>query len=157
MLQAMLNSVSGMKGHAAILRSPLHRLLNRNLMLITVTGRKSRPTYIVSVSYQRQADVVRVVSERRDRWWRNLRGGAPVTLQLQGREVKGQASMIEEVDKVLPLLTEQVQHSPTIARMLNVKRTDQGQLRMSDFSAGLIDTFATKPSAASIKAPAVTP
>ena len=117
---------------AAILRSPLHRLLSRNLMLITVIGRKSGQTITVPVSYQQRDGAVRIISERTDRWWRNLRGGAPVTLQLQGREAKGQASVIEEVDKVLPLLTEHVQHSPTIARMLNVKRTDQGQFNLPD-------------------------
>ena len=115
-----------------ILRSPLHRLISRNLMLITVTGHKSRQTYTVPVAYQQHHREVRIVSERADRWWRNLRGGAPVTLHLQGREVEGQASVIEEVDKVLPLLTEHVQHSPTIARMLNVKRNDQGQLNLPD-------------------------
>lgn len=115
-----------------ILRSPLHRLISRSLMLITVTGRKSRQTITVPVSYQLHDCEVRIVSERSDRWWRNLRGGAPVTLQLQGREVKGRASVIEEVDKVLPRLTEHVQHSPAIARMLNVKRTDQGQFNLPD-------------------------
>ncbi len=116
----------------AILRSPLHRLLSRTLMLITVTGHKSRQTYTVPVAYQQHAREVRIVSERADRWWRNLRGGAAVTVHLQGRAVKGQASVIEEVDKVLPRLTEHVQHSPTIARMLNVKRNDQGQFNLPD-------------------------
>jgi hypothetical protein len=117
---------------AAILHSPLHRLLSRNLMLITVTGRKNRQTITVPVAYQQHDREVRIVSERADRWWRNLRGGAPVMLHLQGREVEGKASVIEEVDKVLPRLTEHVQHSPTIARMLNVKRNDQGQFNLPD-------------------------
>ena len=116
----------------AILRSPLHRLLSRNLMLITVTGRQSRQTYTVPVSYQLHDCEVRIVSERSDRWWRNLRGGAPVRLNLQGREVNGQASVIEEVDKVLPRLTEHVQHSANIAKMLSVKRDGQGQFNPED-------------------------
>lgn len=117
---------------SVILRSPLHRLLSSNLMLITVIGRKSRQTITVPVAYQQHHREVRIVSERTDRWWRNLRGGAAVTVHLQGREVKGLASVIEEVDKVLPRLTEHVRHSPTIARMLNVKRNDQGQFNLPD-------------------------
>ena len=34
---------------AALLRSPLHRLASKNLMLLTVTGRKSGRTYTLPV------------------------------------------------------------------------------------------------------------
>jgi hypothetical protein len=117
---------------SAILHSPLHRLISRNLMLITVAGRKSGRAYTVPVSYQQYDREVRIVSERSDRWWRNLRGGASVTLCLQGHEITGQASVIEEVSRVLPLLTAYVQQSPAIARMLNVKRNEQGQFKLQD-------------------------
>lgn len=115
-----------------ILRSPLHRMISRNLMLITVAGRKSGRPYTMPVSYQLRDREVRIVSERSDRWWRNVRGGAPVTLCLQGREAHGQASMIESVNEVLPLLTEYVQQSPNIARMLNIHRNAQGQFNLQD-------------------------
>jgi deazaflavin-dependent oxidoreductase (nitroreductase family) len=115
-----------------ILRSPLHRLLSRNLLLITVTGRQSQHPYTVPVSYQLHDNEVRIVSERRDHWWRNLRGGAPVTVQLQGQEVTGQARVIENAQDVQPLVTEQVEQSPAIARMLNLKRSDQGQFKPQD-------------------------
>jgi hypothetical protein len=117
---------------AAILRSALHRLISRNLMLITVTGRRSGHTYTVPVSYQRQGRDVRVISVRSDRWWRNVRGGAPVVLQLQGREVKGQGRVIEDAREVLPQLTEHLQHSANAAKMLSVKRNGQGQFRPED-------------------------
>jgi len=116
----------------AILRSPLHRLISRTLMLITVTGRRSGRPYTVPVSYQLLDRDVRIVSERRDRWWRNLRGGAQVTLYLQGHEVHGQANVIERANDVLPLLAEHVQRSPNIARMLNIQRNDQGQFKLPD-------------------------
>jgi hypothetical protein len=116
-----------------ILRSPLHRLISRNLMLITVTGRKSRQTITVPVVYQQHHREVRIVSERADRWWRNVRGGAPVILQLHGQQVTGQGQVIEEAREVLPLLMEHLHHSPTIiAKILNVKRNDQGQFNLPD-------------------------
>jgi hypothetical protein len=117
---------------AAILRSPLHRLLGSNLMLITVTGHKSRQTYTVPVAYQQHDREVRIVSERADQWWRNLRGGAPVTLQLHGQQVTGQGRVIEEAREVLPLLTEHLHHSSAIAKLLNVQRNDQGQFNLPD-------------------------
>ncbi len=115
-----------------ILRSPLHALLSSNLTLITVTGRKSGQTIIVPVAYQQHDREVRIVSERTDRWWRNLRGGAPVLLHLQGRKVTGRGRVIEEAREVLPLLTEHLQHSSAIAKMLNVQRNDQGQFNSQD-------------------------
>src|SRR3712207_8902269 len=54
---------------------------------ITYRGRTSGTVYTIPVTYQRQDSGLRIVSMRHDRWWRNLRGGAPVTLHLQGRAV----------------------------------------------------------------------
>lgn len=45
----------------AILRSPVHGLLSRRVMLITVTAG----------------------APECKRWWRNLRGGAPVTVEVK--------------------------------------------------------------------------
>ncbi len=115
-----------------ILRSPLHPLISRNLMLITVTGRKSQRAYTVPVSYQQHDREVRIVSERSDHWWRNVRSGVLVTLHLQGHAITGQASVIEDAHDVLPLLTEHVQRSPNIARLLNIQRNDQGQFKLQD-------------------------
>jgi hypothetical protein len=119
---------------AAILRSPLHSLLSRNLLLITVTGRKSHHAYTVPVSYQQQDRELRIVSERTDRWWRNVRGGAPVTVRLQGHRITGQAQVIEAVPEVLTQLSEHLRQSTTIARMLNVKRDKYGQYQPEDLN-----------------------
>jgi hypothetical protein len=117
---------------AAILRSPLHGLLSRKLLLITVIGRRSQRTYTVPVIYQQHDRDVRILSERSDRWWRNLRGGAAITLHMRGHIFHGQGDTIEEVCEVLPPLTEYLQSSANSARMLNVKRDPQGQFNRDD-------------------------
>lgn len=66
-----------------ILRSPVHPLLSGNLMLVTYTGRKSGQRYTIPVTYLQQGNEITVWSNQR--WWRNLEGGAEVTLQLRGR------------------------------------------------------------------------
>lgn len=79
----------------AILRTPvLHRLLSRNLMLVTFTGRKSRRTFTTPVTYTPTETGVLFFSNQR--WWTNLRGGAPVVLHLQGSAVTGVAEPVEE-------------------------------------------------------------
>lgn len=79
----------------AILGMPvLHRLLSRELMLITFTGRKSGRSFTVPVSYAPAGEGVLFFSNQR--WWTNLRGGAPVILRLRGRTVSGYAEPVED-------------------------------------------------------------
>jgi F420H(2)-dependent quinone reductase len=77
----------------ALLRSPLHVLLSRNLALVTYTGRRSGREHTIPVGYTLDGDRVRVVVgvPERKRWWRNLRGGAPVRVRLRGGERSGHA------------------------------------------------------------------
>lgn len=77
-----------------VLRSPVHGMVSKTILLITFTGRKSRKTYTTPVSYSQQGDQVTVFTHAD--WWKNLRGGAPVTLRLRGREVQGLAEPVAE-------------------------------------------------------------
>ncbi len=102
----------------AILRSPLHGFASSGTLLITVTGRKSGKTYTVPVNYSRQGNVVSIISRRNRTWWRNLRGGAPVTLRLQGRDVQGWGTVIEDDEGVVKALTTFVEQLPRVPRRL---------------------------------------
>jgi hypothetical protein len=75
---------------SGLLRSPLHGLVSRTIMLITFTGRKSGKVYTTPISYSRQGD--QVTAFTRSRWWRNLIGGAPVTLRIKNKELQGWAT-----------------------------------------------------------------
>lgn len=84
---------------AAILRSPLHRLLSKQVLLLTYTGRKTGARYTFPVGYSREGDTLTIVSTRH--WWQNLRSGAPVIVRLQGRRRTARADVIAEPDAVL--------------------------------------------------------
>jgi hypothetical protein len=77
-----------------LLRSPLHGLMSADVMLITVTGRRSGRRYTMPVSYLRDGDRVHCLTAREITWWRNLRGGAEVSLQLAGEERRGRAEAV---------------------------------------------------------------
>ncbi len=77
-----------------LLRSPLHRPLSKGLLLISFTGRKSGKTYTTPVSYFRDGEAIILFSNRDRAWWRNLEGGAPVTLRVQGETFKGVATPV---------------------------------------------------------------
>jgi deazaflavin-dependent oxidoreductase (nitroreductase family) len=79
----------------ALLRSPVHFFVSRSLMLITFTGRKSGRRYTTPVRYIRVDGMVRCFSSAESRWWRNLRGGAVVSLRIAGKEQPYQALAIE--------------------------------------------------------------
>ncbi|MCB0183370.1 MAG: nitroreductase family deazaflavin-dependent oxidoreductase, partial [Caldilineaceae bacterium] len=71
-----------------LLRSPWHAAASNEVLLITVTGRKTGKRYTTPVNYVRDGDVLSVLSHAHRTWWRNLRGGAPVTIVLQGKTIK---------------------------------------------------------------------
>lgn len=57
-----------------LLRSPLHGVMSKSVLLVTFAGRKSGKAYATPISYIRQADIVFFTTD--SPWWKNLRGGA---------------------------------------------------------------------------------
>ena len=82
-----------------ILRSPLHRVLSSQVLLLTFTGRKTGKQFTIPVYYTREDDTLTLFSSKS--WYKNLRGGRPVVVHLQGRERTGQAEVIEEREAVV--------------------------------------------------------
>jgi deazaflavin-dependent oxidoreductase (nitroreductase family) len=79
---------------SVLLRSPLHGLVSQRVMLITICGRKSGRLYTTPVNYVRDGDTITVVSRTHRTWWRNLRGGAQVTVRARGEDLKGVAEVV---------------------------------------------------------------
>jgi deazaflavin-dependent oxidoreductase (nitroreductase family) len=70
-----------------LLRSPLSRLVDGGVMLLTVTGRRTGRSYTLPVQYVWDGQVLWVYaggSEAKS-WWRNLVGGADVEVLLRRR------------------------------------------------------------------------
>ena len=78
-----------------LLRSPIHGSLSSSLLLVTFTGRKSGRQYTTPVRYVRVGKMIRCFTSSETKWWRNLRGGADVTLRVQGEDRKFRATPIE--------------------------------------------------------------
>jgi deazaflavin-dependent oxidoreductase (nitroreductase family) len=82
----------------ALLRSPLHRVLSKKFMLLTVTGRKTGRTYTVPVGRREAPDGTLVLSAGGN-WRHNLHGGADVRLTLEGRERAAHVILEEDRDR----------------------------------------------------------
>jgi len=116
-----------------ILLSPLHSLLSKNTLLITVTGRKTGRLITTPVNYVRDNDALWVISKRDRRWWRNLRGGAQVSLHLRGRDIKGFAKAILDPTMVVTHLAGYIQQISYSARSLGI-HTEAGKPNFDDLA-----------------------
>jgi deazaflavin-dependent oxidoreductase (nitroreductase family) len=87
-MRAFLNRVANPVVRA-LLRSTLHGLLSRNVMLITVTGRRTGRSYTLPVQYARRGETVYIFSPGDRRWWRNLDEGGPVTARIGTETLAG--------------------------------------------------------------------
>lgn len=81
-----------------VLRSRMHRLLDRALIVLHVVGRKTGHVYDIPVGYQRSGEQLWVVTQHR--WRSNLRGGAQVEVSVRGRRVQMHAVLEEDPDRV---------------------------------------------------------
>jgi deazaflavin-dependent oxidoreductase (nitroreductase family) len=79
----------------ALLRSPLHGLLSKKLMLLTVTGRRTGRTYTLPVGRFESPGGGLVLSAGGS-WRHNLHGGADVRIRLAGRDHSARAVLEED-------------------------------------------------------------
>ncbi len=121
---------------AGLLRSPLHRLLSQSTMLMTYSGRKSGKVYSTPMNYVRTreagAEVLITTSYRQRTWWRNLRGGVPVVVRVQGEALKAQAEALEDDLKVAEGLGRFLELVPAWAKYYRVKLDPNGKPNAAD-------------------------
>jgi deazaflavin-dependent oxidoreductase (nitroreductase family) len=115
-----------------LLRSPLHGMISRSIMLITYSGRKSGRVYTLPVNYLREDGLFTVISFRDRTWWRNLRGGAQVTLRVMGLDLKAVGEVVEDEERVTRLLLVFLQKLPHYARYFDISSGIDGEPKIED-------------------------
>ncbi len=114
-----------------VLRSPVHGMVDKTVLLITFTGHKSGKIYTTPVSYSQYDDQVYVFTHAE--WWKNLRNGAPVTLRIRGRELHGLAEPVaEDKQAVAAGLTAHLRKVPSDAKYYGVTFDDQRNPRAEE-------------------------
>ena len=80
----------------SLLRSPLHGITSHNIGIVHFTGRKSGRKLNTPLSYTREGNVVRLLSNQSTRWWLNFRGeGVKVELEIARQRYPGTAVLLE--------------------------------------------------------------
>ena len=110
-----------------LLRSPLHSLVGKNMMLITVTGRKSGKRYTIPVSSIRDGETLLVISLKDRTWWKNLQDGAQVTVSLQGHPLQARGEVFTDTATVATTLLLILQRVPGYQRLYHLKLDATGQ------------------------------
>ena len=101
-----------------LLRSPLHALVSRHLILLTFRGRLSGRQYAVPVAALHRDHQLYFTCLAG--WWRNL-PGTPVTVQVRGRPCRGAVIRIvdpDEMKAIVPLLI--ARRGPLLARRIGL-------------------------------------
>ena len=119
---------------AWLLRSPMHGCISKSFMLVTVTGRISGKVFTTSVNYSREGNTLTVISQRDRSWWRNLRGAKPVTICLQGQNLPGTGTVIEDDAGVTSGLTTYFNKNPQLAKYFRVLLDTNGQPLSKDIA-----------------------
>jgi len=112
-----------------ILRLPLFGGMSKQLGLITVTGRKSSKRYTTPVGYVRVGNNHVHVFTHAPSWWKNLRGGAPVTIRMAGKDYHGTAVVIEDHDAIMEDFYNYISQIPNASRPFGVRFVDAKPLR----------------------------
>ena len=112
-----------------ILRLPLSGGMSKQLGLITVTGRRSGKRYTTPVGYVRIGDNHVHVFSHADGWWKNLRGGGPVTIRMAGKDYHGTGVTIENHDAIVEDFYNYLSHIPNASGPFGVRFVDGKPLR----------------------------
>ena len=109
---------------AFFLRTPLRAFMG-DTMLITVTGHKTGRKYSTPVGFYREGDYLWVLTSRDRTWWRNVRGGAPVTLLLKGKNVDAFAEPELDEDAIETRSFDYIRHVPLAAKPMGIRIEDK--------------------------------
>jgi deazaflavin-dependent oxidoreductase (nitroreductase family) len=110
-----------------LLRSPLHFMVSKNMMLMTFTGRKSGKSYTTPMNYLAVNGAVYTTSYRDRVWWRNLQGGADVILRLRGKDVPARAETVQDQPDLAISMRQYLESAPHLAKYYDVRINSDGQ------------------------------
>lgn len=124
-IQAIFNPLS-----KTILRSPLHRVMSKKLLLITFTGRKSGKRFTTPISYVQQGDTLLLAVG--GSWWKNLRGGTTVWVRLQGKLRTATTEVVTDEEVMSEIYQIILAQNPTQGRFMGIKADPDGKPNAND-------------------------
>ena len=120
-----------------LLRSPLHGITSHNIGIVHFTGRKSGRKLNTPLSYTREGDIVRLLSNHSTRWWLNFRGQhVRVEMEMARQRVPGTATLHEGDSEALREGVRRfIAALPRDARVYGLQLDDKKQVVESSLAA----------------------
>jgi deazaflavin-dependent oxidoreductase (nitroreductase family) len=120
-----------------ILRSPLHGMMSKSLILITYRGEKSGKEYTLPVTYLENDSAIYVMPGMPEKkvWWHNIHRDTPVKLTLRGQVKSAKATRLEpetELKAIARILSLFIQKNPPVSTLFNIRRGEDGHLNKED-------------------------
>jgi deazaflavin-dependent oxidoreductase (nitroreductase family) len=113
-----------------LLRTPLHGLMSKRLMVLTFRGRKSGKTYSIPVGYVQDGNTLYVSTQ--SGWKNNLRDNAVVNMRLRGEGRRGTANLITDVEGMTAGFAIVLKHAPELSNIIGVQLGPDGTPRLED-------------------------
>ncbi len=111
-----------------LLRLPVvHRVISKEILLISFTGQKSGKRYRTPVGYLKEGNKIIILTKRFRQWWHNFEQPAPVELLIEGRNYQGQAATLTDVEKIIPIIAHIVEAHRREAEIYGIKLLDNGK------------------------------
>nr|WP_135828430.1 nitroreductase/quinone reductase family protein [Halorussus halobius] len=122
-----------------LLRSPLHPLVSDSIMLLTFTGSKTGREYTTPVGYWVKNGHLIVTTQ--SPWWRNLKGGQPVSMQVQGQHREGIATPHPDPEDATQYIKEFIdRHGTDATRRLGIRIRGDREPTLDELEAGVEGT-----------------
>lgn len=118
-----------------LLSLPFATPINRRLMLVNLTGRRTGKAYRQPVSYVQQGNTL--LTPGGGKWKLNLRNDVPVRVRLRGRDVLARPELIRDVDEVERLLAVMGAANPSVYRFVGIPRGSDGRLDRASLEAAV--------------------
>ena len=107
------------------LTSPvLQSMIGQGVALLSFKGHKTGKPYTIPVSYQREDDVVTIITKRQRKWWHNFESPKDVELRLAGRDYTGEAEIETDDSGTLELMIEYLEKRPIDAKAYGLAKEE---------------------------------
>ncbi|MEV4235169.1 nitroreductase/quinone reductase family protein [Nocardia sp. NPDC050408] len=118
-----------------ILRSPLHPLLSKKLLIITVSGRKTGREYANPVGYAEHEGHLLIGTAAS--WRQNLIPNTPVRILLRGTNIQATHEVITDEPRAVTLYREILTQNPTHGRFAKIHLDPDGTVNLPSLRAAL--------------------
>lgn len=118
-----------------LLRSPLHSIASRRLLLITVTGRRTGTPYTHPVGYAEDGGALLVGTAAG--WRKNLREDVPVTVRWRGRDVLAWPETVTDEERAAALYRTILRENPVHGRFAGIGIDPDGGPNRGDLRRAL--------------------